>query len=309
MNRRGYVFTILALLVIAIVFGVLALSEEYAARSSGLHGHLLSADNFLGQFEEDLPRAVRIISYRSLLGLDEHVSRTGEYVDDFSSAFSSMAMNGSVDGFFYDVMEDGTLDVFEQRMQELAGRVGLVLDLRIVNASIEHTGPFTVRTESEVEVFLQTRDASTSWNYSKNFSSEFSITDLRDPLYTVETAGRVPVAVREVNVSRPFITSDNDTTRLQVVFNESLYVANEQAPSFLMRFSGNVSASEHGISSLVDVRVLDAQDVAVQTDRSAVDFLYFGSSATSTNTIVNMPETLLIDDDHLSLYDAQEATT
>lgn len=307
MNRKAYVFSIVALLLIAVFFGLLTLRSEEATRSTSVHQHVLSADAFLAQFEEDLPRALRITAYRSLLGLEEHVSSTGEYLSNFSAAFEEIIMNGSVHGVEYEVMEDATLRVFEERMQEVSNQVGMNLSLAVVEVVASHVSPFDVRITAEVEVLLRTRDAATSWNYTRNLSGEFSIVSLRDPLYTVGTGGRVPTVVRPVNVSRPFVTADNDTTHLQVLLNETQYVANSQAPSFLMRFAGNFSASEFGISSLVDVQALDVQEVSVFTDRSAVDFLYFGGSSTSTNQVVNMPSSFVLDDGHLATYDVQDA--
>lgn len=306
-KREAYVFSIIALLLIAVFFGLLALRTEQAASSQSVHQHVLSADRFLEQLEEDLPRALRITAYRSLLGLEDHVSDSGEYLEDFSASFQEIILNGTVNGTAYPVMEDATLRVFEERMQEISERVGLDLQLAIPSVSARHASPFEVEIVAEVQVFLQTRDAATSWNYTTNTSGVFSILQLRDPLYTVGTGGRVPVVVREVNVSRPYVTADNDTTNLQVVYNNTLYHPDSLAPSFLMRFEGDLSASAYGIASLVDVQAFDVQEVPVYTDRSAVDYLYFGSSSTSTNQIVNMPSVFLLDDEHLSVYDAQDA--
>ena len=307
MNRQAYVFSVVALLLVAVFFGMLALQTEQSNRSVSLHQHVLSADAFLEQFEEDLPRALHITAYRSLLGLEDHVSSTGEYLENLSASFEEMIMNGSVNGTSYEVMDDATLRVFEERMSEISDQVGVGLNLSIREISASHISAFEVRVDALVEVFLQTRDSSTSWNYTKNLSGEFSILGLRDPLYTVNTRGRVPVVVREVNFTRPYVSASNDTQKLQMIYNDTLYVADASAPSFLMRFEGNLSSSPYGIASLVDVQALDAQDAPVFTDRSAVDYLYFGGSPTSTNQIENMPLVFLLDDAHLEAYDAQGA--
>lgn len=308
MNRGAYVFTFLALILSAILFGVLATREAQLENQRDLHQHIISADAFLEQFEQDLPRALRITGYRALLGLDDHVSATGVYLDEFEGPFIEMIMNGSINGTSYEVMEDATLSVFEQRMSEVAQRAGVDLSLEVKNVSAQHTTPFEIRITALVGVRLRTRDDSTTWNYTRNLSGTFSIEQLRDPLYTVGTNGRVPIPVERVNVSRPYITADNDTTRLQVVLNETQYHPDSEAPSLLMRFTGDFSASPHGIASLVDTKTLDSQDLPVHTDRSAVDFLYFGNSSTSTNRIVNMSDDFLLDDDHLDDYDAEGKT-
>ena len=308
MNRKAYVFTFLAFILSAILFGVLATREAQLESAPALHQHIISADAFLAQFEQDLPRALRITGYRALLGLDEHVSATGEYLPSFSDAFVEMIMNGSVNDTEYEIMDNATLTVFEQRMDEIGQRVGVDIDVRVRNVTAAHVSPFDVRLTAEVGVLLQTRDARTRWDFVQNISSVFSIEQLRDPLYTVGTDGRVPSPVYRTNVSRPYITADNDTSRLRTILNGTMYQPDTSAPSFLMRFSGNFSNSTYGIASLVDVKTLDSQDIVVKTDRSAVDYLYFGDSSTSTNKIVNMSRDFLLDDDHLAAYDATGKT-
>ena len=309
MNKKAYVFSVLAMLVIAIIFSLLVLRTEQAARSDSLQAHILSANTFLEQFEQDLPRAISITGYRSLLGLDQHVSSTGSFLNNFSASFQEIILNGTVNESSYEVMDDATLGVFQERMQDIAGQVGIGLDIQIISVSAKHTTPFDILVTAQVQLVLQTRDASTQWNYTRNVSSEFSIAQLRDPLYTIGSAGRLPTVVRPVNVSRPFITTDNDTTNLQIIFNESLYQADTSGPSFLMRFEGIIAPHEHGIASLVDTQALDAQDIPVFLDRSVVDYAYFGSGSTTTNTIVNMPAHFLLADEHLAAYDAEDKTT
>lgn len=307
MNKRGYVFSVMAVLVIAVFLVVLSIQAEQSKRADTLPAHILSASGFVEQFEEDLPRAIRIVSYRSLVGLDDHISTQGAYIEDVGASFAEIAVNGTVNGTEYDVMDDSTLNDFLERMQVIADRVGLDLSLSINNISIDHTQAFEVEVVVDVGVYLQTRDERTFWNFTQPVSSEFRIDQLRDPLYTIGTQGRVPMVIREVNFSRPYIGPGNDTAKLQALYNQTLYHADRSAPSFLMRFSGNLSASEHGIASLVDTQVLDAQDLVAHTDRSVVDYLYFGASSTSTNQIINMPSRFVLDDAHLETYDAQGA--
>jgi hypothetical protein len=273
-----------------------------------VYDHIISTDRFIQQFEQDLPRALRITSYRALLGLEEHVTSSGEYIVSIDKAFTEVLLNGTVNQTPYEVMQDSTLRVFEQRMQEIASRIGLNFSVHVQNVSLEHISPFELEVTSTIAVFVQTKDRETAWNYTTNLSSSLSIEQLRDPLYAVETDGRVPNVVYQSDIVRPYITATNDTTRLQELYNQTLYVSDTQAPSFLMRFTGNMSASPYGIASLVDTKILDAQGIIVQTDRSIVDYLYFTTS-TSTNSIVNMPSEFILDDDHLSTYDAQQKTT
>ncbi|MFT4249894.1 MAG: hypothetical protein ACMXYD_00845 [Candidatus Woesearchaeota archaeon] len=308
MNKKAYIFSIVTFVVVAVI-GVTLLTYSSSSSSSQAHEHILSADRFIQQFEQDFPRALQITAYRSLLGLEEHVTNTGEYLDDVNIAFLEIITIGSINNISYEVMDDATLGVFELRMQEIASQIGLDFSLSIQNVSIKHVDAFTVEVASTTRTFVQTRDEQTSWNYTTTLTSEFSIEQLRDPLYAVQTQGRVPNVITRSNVTKPYITADNDTTNLQLLYNNSYYVPHQQAPSFLMRFSNNLSASEYGIASLVNINNLNTQDVPVFTDRSLVDYRYFAGVPTSTNTIINMPSEFVLDNDNLAVYDAEGKTT
>ena len=125
--------------------------------------------------------------------------------------------------------------------------------------------------------------------------SQFTIEELKDPIYTVGTLGRVPSVVFISNVSTPYILPNNDSTALQILWNESMYVPSSNAPSFLMRFAGNFSASPNGIISLVDTKLLDVQDISVKQDHSVVDFIYFNESSPPVTMIVNMSDEFVLD--------------
>ena len=93
------------------------------------------------------------------------------------------------------------------------------------------------------------------------------------------------------------------TTLLNVI--NGFYKASTKAPSFLMRFTNNLSNSSFGIESLVYIPLLTAQNLQVDESKSIVDYLYF-SNVTGTAQVYdceNLPEWFRIDYDHESDYD------
>lgn len=307
MNKRGYIFSVLVIVVIIIVAaGVSVRQSERTSDPDVVSSHLLSVSGFLDQLDADLVRVLHITGYRSLLGLEEHVSSTGAYLPNLSASFSEVMSNGTVDGVQYEIMEDASLAAYQSRVEVIARDLGVELQLTLVNLTVEHVGPFDVRVNSTVQVYAETRDPGTLWNYSTIVSSDFSIEQLKDPLYAVGALGRAPAVIFPTNQSHPYIDAVGNTTVLQIVFNDTHYVADPDGPTFLMRFEGNLSPHQHGIASLVDTQELDDQDLPVFTDRSVVDHLYFGPSATSINKIVNMSDDFLLDDGHLALFDAED---
>ncbi len=305
MNRRGYIFTILAIVVVAVVIAGIGYKTAKSGSSTLTEREqVLSANHYLVQLDNDLSRVLFVTGYRGLLGLEEHVSNTGQYLSDLPVQYASVMQNGTINGTFYDVMQNATFDDFVARERQMASAVGMNVQLRIRNVSLQQVAPFVVEIQCIFTVNASMQDNTTRWDYEENVSRNFSIEQLKDPLYAVGTLGRVPVLIISSNVTHPYITADNDTTKLQIIFNNTLFVPDTQAPSFVMRFTGNLSPSPYGIASLVDTKELDRQDIPVHTDRSVVDYLYFGNSSTTTNMIVNMPDRFLLDNNHLASYDA-----
>ena len=54
-------------------------------------------------------------------------------------------------------------------------------------------------------------------------------------------------------------------------------MASSSAPSFIQRFTNDVSPSPQGIESVVNIIVISDQEVAVHPDRIKVDFIYFNN--------------------------------
>jgi hypothetical protein len=131
------------------------------------------------------------------------------------------------------------------------------------------------------------------------------ITDIKDPLYSVGTLGRSPNPVRGSNVSRPYITAGGNPTRFLTLVNTSVYVADPDAPSFLMRFTGNLSPSPYGIQSLINLETFRAQGFVPDPCRSIVDYRYFNGSTAPNRYINNTdPLTVWLADADLADYDA-----
>lgn len=301
-SRKGYIFTTLTLFIIIIVFAAIQFrSDSSEASSPQVRSHIVNANAFLEQLEEDLPRMIAITGYRSLLGLEEYVSTNGAYVQNISDLYIELLVNGSANGTQLDIMNETTITEFTGRLEGIAAQQGITVNISIGNVTFGHQDPFHIQINTTLSLNASTRDAMTNWSYSVPITSVFSIEELKDPIYTVGTLGRVPSVVFISNVSTPYILPNNDSTRLQILWNESFYIPSTTAPSFLMRFSGNLSPSPHGIISLVDTKLLDAQDISVKTDHSVVDFIYFNESSPSVTMIENMSDEFVIDLQHVSV--------
>ena len=74
-----------------------------------------------------------------------------------------------------------------------------------------------------------------------------------------------------------------------------------------MRLQGIISNSSTGIESLVNIKKFQDQGITAQ-DRSAVDYIYFGTQSTTNYRINGTPVWFKLDSGHLETYGVQNMT-
>ena len=85
------------------------------------------------------------------------------------------------------------------------------------------------------------------------------------------------------------------------------YKASPDAPSFLQRLAGNFSSSPYGIESLVDKDEISSAGIAVLNNATNIDYLYWSGTA-GDEQIKGMPDSFLLDNEHLDDYDCGSIT-
>ena len=187
--------------------------------------------------------------------------------------------------------------------------MGISANVTISNISLSQADPWTVEVEFFGEFNITDNRQAAWWEYNKTFRTYIPIFNLKDPLYTVNTQGRVPNVIMNFTIPADgFVDASNNTAVLKVFVEESYYIASDEAPSFLQRFTNDVSSNENGIESIVYLPQLSDQGIVVKNDRSVVDHIYFSNSpgnSTDHCSISNMvysPDWFRIDTDHLDTY-------
>jgi len=117
--------------------------------------------------------------------------------------------------------------------------------------------------------------------FGENYYQDFYILGFEDPLYTVESSDRISVLINRTPTIDFVNDATNDTTILKTHIENSYYLNSTSAPSFLMRFTGNLSPSIYGIESFVNIENWENQMGSYNPDRSIIDYLYFGNQTTT----------------------------
>ncbi len=283
-GRRGVVYLISALLIVAILLAImyartLPTGEE---RSRSVVTRIQAMSDFLSDFHGDVPRATYIAGFRSLIAIEQYTSQEGVYVTNATPLFIEAFMNGTVDGQPYDILTNSTFGDYLGRVNDEARQQGIALNVTVQDIALNQSTPWSIDVSFLMTVNVTDTRGLARWDYQKWFTTEVSILDLRDPAYSVSTDGKLPNTIRESPYNNSDLVTGNNTANLDDEIQQGYYREDPYAPSYLQRLQGDLNGtSKYGIASIINLDDLNAQGLPVYTDRSTVDAYYFsGRNAT-----------------------------
>ena len=299
-DKRGMFFTVIALILIAfflISYTVYSVVQD----REPINKRVDSMNNFIFSLEQDMSRQIYISGYRALVALDSHVTTKGSFLSNSREALKEAILNGTLNSQPINLMEGYRLEDWAPRVQSLSNSVNLFASYSIKNISVSQDDPWSVKIEVIIDMNLSDKSNLASWNKTQKISSRIEITGFEDPLYLMNTNGKITNRINKT-AYLPFVQG-SDISNLTLHVQSSNYIPSPLAPSFLDRLEGKTIGNEQGIESLVYIPELSAQGIDVE-DKSAVDYIYFSSSNPDSKRIQGMPFWFKLDEPHLSVYNA-----
>lgn len=303
MNKKGQIFTLIAISLIVLMF----LSVEvysHIREKNAIKDRVKSMDSFLQALEKNLERQAYISGFRIIfLGISQRVAK-GTYVTNLQDFSEEAFFNGTVDGVASELMIGATLDDLVESVNEKARKINVNISMLNTNISMSQDDPWTVKFVIASDFVMRDLQGLASWNRTQNVTAYIPVTSFEDPLYLKSAGGRgrkinQTIFEGEYNVS-------GDVSNLSEHMQKGYFANNTNAPSFLGRLTGVLSASDFGIESFVDTNNLttDKQNEFDPTDtKSVIDYIYFDATDTTTgNSIVGIPSRFRIDNAHKSRY-------
>ena len=310
-NREGVFYVLISALFIIVMILVFLAYKEYAYtdRQKVIETRIMTINDFIKDIDSDSKRVIYISGFRSLIALEDYVASTGEYLNNTEELFRIAFYNGTVNGTAVEILENSSYSDYLEKLRVIAGRIGLDLDLNVTNITLYHDSPWSIHVIVTTHVNIADKKGLAKWDFYKDYNTSVSIINIRDPVYSVATKGRIPNTIRITNITDYVDDATNDTTNLLLHINNSFYTENALAPSFLMRLEGNFSSSPYGIESLVYLPELAVQGVSYSTTKSIVDYILFsnitGYEEKACN-VDNMPSWFKIDLNHTAKYEVNK---
>jgi hypothetical protein len=276
-------------------------------RQTAVEERVRSIDGFIKGLERDSQRASYIAGFRAFIAMEQHITSTGEPIADVDAVFKQIFINGTYSNTSYFIMENSSFNEYLARVQYEAGQQGIAFNATISNVTLWQSDPWNVQVDYTLAANVTDNRGTASWIIERRFTGSIPVADLRDPLFTSRTYGRIQRVIKPTNVSG-FVDdagNKNDTTELMLHFNNSYYAAAGRGPSMLMRFAGNLSDSEFGIESLVDADEFAAQSLPVNSTASVVDYRYFSGVKATACGIQNLPSRIKLAESDLEVYEVR----
>jgi len=272
-----------------------------------------------------LERTLQATGRKTLIGLIEYMKVNGFFNDaeEFESIFSEVLLNGTIgkipldeiiDPFDNepDIMTGNTYNDWLDRIKSTAQQT-LNVDttfntIQAADILVYQINPWFVNVDANILFTVSTVEGTASWTKDFTITTEIEVENFDDPYYLVNTQGSYVNRINKTNTRfdewnvekvNDFITNGNYT-----------HFINSDAPSFLMRFYDDMSASPCcGIESFVN----PIHPAISDRDVSYVDHRYWSTTPSCPNTnlytVAGLDSEFKLDFSHIIKYNLFSAAS
>src|SRR3989338_145302 len=311
-SRKGIFFTFAAIVLSIIIilsfntYNVYRMKDKIELAEVRIN----TMNRFVKDMQEDMENAIFIAGFRAILSLEDYMMKYDRFMGqedspNLATGFKSLFLNGTIiTGVATEtvgLMKNNSFRNWTKRMEMQADKTGILLGFTINDVTISHSEPWMVDVSVDLRIKVNDTKGTASWEINKVFTKKINISAFVDPLYLVNNNGLVNNTMTVTTVNPSASSSDLNTHLIN-----SYYIEHSDAPSYLMRFENNLGSSTHGIESLVNSQERINAGLSA-LDRSAVDYIYFGTQVT-TNCKINNPNYSwfkLDTPNHKDFYNAQ----
>ncbi len=289
-NKKGQLFTIIAILLIVLTFLSFELFSFLSEKKS-IQTRVSTMDDFLSSVEENLERQVYISGFRILYLAQNQTIMTGAYIPNIEAFFHEAFFNSTVNSIpETSVMPGANYTDLVESVNNKARKINVNVSLNNSQLIVHQTDPWHINLTLVSDFIMEDREELARWEKIQRISALIPINRFEDPLYIVNSYARYPMQPNQT-----IYEGNYGGGNLLSHVEEGYYAANPKAPSFLKRCEGDLSPDENGIESFVNVPALDAQIPErnlVPNDKTVIDYIYFDVANNPTpHPVLGMPST------------------
>ncbi|MCD6371120.1 MAG: hypothetical protein J7L39_00185 [Candidatus Aenigmarchaeota archaeon] len=314
---KGISFTLIMSFLLLILVEIVFLQRSlisYSFEEIGIKNKIFSLKNFYESIIEDAKNAMDIAGKRAISSAISYVITNGVGMDDAKLAIEELMVNGTLYGNPENLLEGSTLKDWRDKIEYVASRNGYILKLKINSFEIRPFDSFNLEAVLNISINLTDANKVARIERSTEIMKKISIENFEDPLYPLNTLGRLTSVIKK----SPHLYSHFSIDQLMEDLNNTYYHPSLNGASFLDRLEGVYFVQEKyrslaenviGLESFVDKEKILSVGLPIQEERSNLDYLYFSGATAPAFKISGMPETFRLDNEttinnltHLQLY-------
>lgn len=300
-----YISAAIALTIVIMVTYSAYSSYRLNDKMESIETRVQSVDFFIKNIEKDLDNGIYIAGFRTMLSFNQFITTNGTYIDNINSRFQESFLNGTIEQQPLSLMQGTTFTDWANKISAEADKIDIKFNFTVIDVKLNQSNPWDVDIGLNISLDVRDKKNTSYWIMNRYLITKINIIGFEDPLYVVNSKGRVTNAIIQTNITS--FTVNGDVTNLMLHANSSYYIAHNDSPSFLMRLQGDLGNSSNGIESLVNLDKFQQQNIQLK-DRSVVDYIYFGTGSTVDYRINETPEWFKIDSSHLAVYQVTNLT-
>jgi len=263
-----------------------------------------SMNDFIKDLERDTERGLYISSFRAILSLEEYMIIHGEFLTDVQKNFKEALLNGTINSTNTTLMRLSTFPLWIEKIREESQEFNIETNITLHNIALYQNDPWLVGVSANLSFFIRDTTEIASWNMNKIINTSISIISFEDPLYIINSQGRTtnPINVTPFDNNFTYKSGTWNVNNLLSHTDNSYYVSNPSAPSFLMRLENDLGPSPQGIESLVSLTRLSELGLDLCSTCSIVDYHYWDETSNGDYRINLTPNWFKLDLNHLARY-------
>ena len=281
MNKKGIFFTVLVIVILSLFllsYTFLSLAEQRKL----IQKRIETMNSFLFSVEEDLERQLFISGFRIIFLFEKHILEgrgqgANGYIADVNDSFNEAFYEGTIEGYIDEeitlLMTGVTFSNITYNINKKASKINVEIDLLKPLIEITQEDPWNVKITFTSNLIMQDLAGLASWNRTQIVVTYIPIQGFEDPIYPLETSN---IANTIIINRTPYTNFDSDDDLTDHAEN-TYYINNTDAPSFLDRLEGNIAASSSccGIESLAVPKLTSVSGISI------VDHEYFSQPPTT----------------------------
>ncbi len=306
-RKRGIFYTVAAIALSTVIIVTYGFYSNYRLneRMGVIEARIDTINFFIKDVEKDLKKGTYIASFRALLSFNQFIATNGTFLNNINEKFKEAFLNGTINNLPLSLMKDSTITDWVNKISVEASKIDIKFNYSINEVKLNQSDPWSVDIYLNITLDVRDKLNTSYWLRDSYLTTKINIVGFEDPLYVVNSNGRVTNQIIKSNITN-FVVG-GDVTNLLIHANNSYYITHNDSPGFLMRFEGNLNSSVFGIESLVNLDKFQQQGLILK-DRSVVDYIYFGTQNTLNYRINKTPEWFKIDSSHLDIYQVSNIT-